>query len=274
MALRLSSSIGWPRRSISYRRRSFSASSCSMRSSTRRRFSSSNSLRSSSRRFVSSRLAWSCSVASSRLFSSSLTAAQVYLHGVCDGIAEDLHTDRTQLDSKVVVAESDHEEAANGDEDYQRRLVREGQAVGPVDDCIPEGHEWDEEFPIVCEAGEVRVHQESSDHAANQENGHAKRYHGRHNPRCRRGQRHPNQVHEKNGRDETLPRVGLAIELRCERRLVRGVFKGASDGVRRRCLEVRVVLAPRRGAGEERPHTAKDVIAITETVSAKFRLSV
>eukprot|EP00964_Phaeocystis_antarctica_P071850 scaffold43886_cov61-Phaeocystis_antarctica.AAC.4 len=63
-----------------------------------------------------------------------VAAAQAHLYIVRDDIAEDLHTDRTQLNSKVVVAESDHEEAANWYEDYQRRLVREGHAVGPVDD--------------------------------------------------------------------------------------------------------------------------------------------
>ena len=55
-----------------------------------------------------------------------------------------------------------------------------------------------------------------------------------------------------------MPRTGLAKELRCERRLVRWVFKGTRDAVHRevRCrrLEVWVVLAPASGAGEERPH--------------------
>eukprot|EP00964_Phaeocystis_antarctica_P005043 scaffold2752_cov62-Phaeocystis_antarctica.AAC.2 len=57
-----------------------------------------------------------------------------------------------------------------------------------------------------------------------------------------------------------MPRICLAKELRCECRLVRGVLEGASDAVHahrevsRRRLEVRVVLAPGNGAGEERTH--------------------
>eukprot|EP00964_Phaeocystis_antarctica_P074815 scaffold46079_cov75-Phaeocystis_antarctica.AAC.4 len=68
--------------------------------------------------------------------------------------------------------------------------------------------------------------------------------------------------------------IGQAEELRCEGHLERGVCEGARHGVHRgirvvtrRQGEVRVVLAPRRVAGEERCHPRRGRLA--ELVAAR-----
>eukprot|EP00964_Phaeocystis_antarctica_P072097 scaffold44051_cov60-Phaeocystis_antarctica.AAC.2 len=103
---------------------------------------------------------------------------------------------------------------------------------------------------------EHRVMHSVDQHAACQAE-HGGRGHTPHSPQKLRPERDPGNDGRSQSHQENVARKRKAEELRCKGRLVGGVCEGARDRVHfdgdRRCrLEVRIVLAPRGIACEER----------------------